>query len=1030
MPYVNRIQSRIHPTAVILMAVLIGLVALASGCGKGNNSSSGKQQAVPIISWSTPSPIIYGTSLTGTQLDATANVAGTFAYTPAAGTVPQAGTDTLSVTFSPTDSTDYTTATASVSLSVAPATPVLNWSSPAPITYGTPLGTGQLDATSSVQGTFVYSPAAGTIETAGTHTLAVTFTPTDSNDYTTVTSSVPLTVAQATPAITWPTPAPISPGTALSSAQLDAIANTPGIFVYNPPAGTVESAGTVTLTTTFTPTDTTDYTTATASVKLSVNTSQEMPVITWATPAAITYGTPLSSTQLDATANVAGTFTYSPAAGAVEPVGTDTLSVTFTPTDTTDYTSATATVQLTVTSASPMVLDTLAFVQQMVNLDNLAEYPGTTTVHGEIDSDDPRKFGPNATWFNADVDGGNFFGDMTINGVSQHVMLDINGPGVITRLEVLGPSFAGHNIRIYIDNSTTPAIQSDLQELMQGESPYVNNSLVFQGGTTITSVLGSDVPAPGLSLYLPIPFAQHILVTYDGPDNISLTDQPSPILDWILEYKLLPSGTNVTSYSLADYNNNIAAISAALESLSPESIAGPSPAPGPFTDAAASSIYNQSIPAGGSATITLPGGSNAIRFLRTNVGPSATTLAGVTLSATFDGEQTINDVPFGDFFGSGNGTTTGGMGLNNGATMTQSVASDGTLTSRWTMPYQTSASLTINNTTSSAVSVNLLADIGAYAWDSNSMHFHAFRRVNGPFATTNDFETRFLYVLGSGVYVGDNESVYQYQQDGDTAYNWFGEGDEMFYVDANGSEFPQRGTGTEDYYDFAYGNPSFFQAPWASQVAFAPQTSGETQFYYDGTTIFNRTRLLDAIPFTKSLRFDFEIDDHDQTANNFLQLDHTAFFYALPGATLVPDAIQSGSTYTIQSNVAGWNLDSTGGTIQTHIFEADSAQQFIVTASGDYYTLQDVTTGKYIGVANNATTPGSTLSLVPANSGCSIYWTITPAPGNNDYYELNNECSSLNMDLVDAATSPDTPVQIYTVNGTDAQQWRFNLVPK
>jgi Bacterial Ig-like domain (group 3)/Domain of unknown function DUF11 len=77
-----------------------------------------------------------------------------------------------------------------------------------------------------------------------------------------------------------------------------------------------------------------------------------LPVITWPTPAAITYGTALSGTQLNATASVPGTFSYSPAAGTVLAPGTYTLSVTFTPTDTTDYVSVTITVSITVGKAS------------------------------------------------------------------------------------------------------------------------------------------------------------------------------------------------------------------------------------------------------------------------------------------------------------------------------------------------------------------------------------------------------------------------------------------------------------------------------------------------------------------------------------------------------------------------------------------------------------------------------------------------------------------------------------------------------
>jgi hypothetical protein len=76
-------------------------------------------KATPIITWATPAAITYGTTLSSTQLNATASVPGTFIYNPAAGTTPAGGTNTLSVTFSPTDTTDYNTATAAVTLAVA-----------------------------------------------------------------------------------------------------------------------------------------------------------------------------------------------------------------------------------------------------------------------------------------------------------------------------------------------------------------------------------------------------------------------------------------------------------------------------------------------------------------------------------------------------------------------------------------------------------------------------------------------------------------------------------------------------------------------------------------------------------------------------------------------------------------------------------------------------------------------------------------------------------------------------------------------
>jgi hypothetical protein len=327
--------------------------------GDGDNSgatgtlSETINKATPTISWATPGAITYGTALGATQLNASSSVAGTFVYTPATGTVLTAGSSSLSVTLTPTDSTDYNTAAATVTLTVNKATPTITWATPAAITFGTALSAMQLNASSTTAGTFVYTPSAGTVLGAGSQTLSVAFTPTDMTDYNTATATATLTVNKATPTITWATPAAITYGTALNATQLDASSTTAGSFVYTPAFGTVLTAGTQTLSVTLSPTDATDYNTATDSVTLNV--IKATPTITWAGPAAITYGTALSATQLDASSGVAGTFAYSPAFGTVLMAGSHTLSVTFTPTDITDYSSATQTVLLAVNKATPSI---------------------------------------------------------------------------------------------------------------------------------------------------------------------------------------------------------------------------------------------------------------------------------------------------------------------------------------------------------------------------------------------------------------------------------------------------------------------------------------------------------------------------------------------------------------------------------------------------------------------------------------------------------------------------------------------------
>jgi hypothetical protein len=274
-------------------------------------------KTTPAITWATPASISYGTPLSVTQLDASSTVAGSFAYTPASGTVLTVGAQTLSVTLTPTDTTDYNPATATVTLTVNRAVLSLTWASPAPIAYGTALSATQLDATSSVGGTFAYTPAPGTVLTAGSQTLSVTFTPTDTTDYSTTTDTVTLTVNKATLAITWATPPAIAYGTALSSTQLDASTTVAGTFAYTPPSGAVLAVGSQTLSVTFTPTDTTDYNTATDTVTLTVNKTTPGTTLT-AVPTTGIAGAPVTLTA-----------TVTTFAGAPSVSGNATFSDTF-----------------------------------------------------------------------------------------------------------------------------------------------------------------------------------------------------------------------------------------------------------------------------------------------------------------------------------------------------------------------------------------------------------------------------------------------------------------------------------------------------------------------------------------------------------------------------------------------------------------------------------------------------------------------------------------------------------------------------
>ncbi|MBL8208374.1 MAG: hypothetical protein JNM09_29350, partial [Blastocatellia bacterium] len=100
-------------------------------CGAPTEASFslGIVKATPTITWNNPANITYGTALSDTQLNATANTAGLFNYNPASGTVLNAGTNQiLTVNFTPTDTNNFISTSKQVQINVlkAPLTVTVN----------------------------------------------------------------------------------------------------------------------------------------------------------------------------------------------------------------------------------------------------------------------------------------------------------------------------------------------------------------------------------------------------------------------------------------------------------------------------------------------------------------------------------------------------------------------------------------------------------------------------------------------------------------------------------------------------------------------------------------------------------------------------------------------------------------------------------------------------------------------------------------------------------------------------------------
>jgi len=239
---------------------------------------------VSLLTWANPAPIIYGAPLTSNQLNATTSVPGSFVYTPTNGAVLNAGTNTLSVLFSPTDTVLYSNVIVTVSLVVAPAV-LTATAANTNRAYGqtNPAFTGAIvGLTNGDNISAAYSCNATNNSPLGTYSIVPSLVDPNNRqtNYTVNLVNGTLTVTQAIPQVTWTNPAPIIYGTLLGTNQLNAAATVPGSFAYTPTNGTIFNAGTNSLSVVFTPTDMVDYTSATNAASIVVEPAVLTPSVT------------------------------------------------------------------------------------------------------------------------------------------------------------------------------------------------------------------------------------------------------------------------------------------------------------------------------------------------------------------------------------------------------------------------------------------------------------------------------------------------------------------------------------------------------------------------------------------------------------------------------------------------------------------------------------------------------------------------------------------------------------------------------
>ena len=407
-------------------------------------------------------------------------------------------------------------------------------------------------------------------------------------------------------------------------------------------------------------------------------------------------------------------------------------------------------------------------------------------------------------------------------------MMDATGPGAIVRVWSANP--AG-TIRIYLDGATQPALEAPMTDLLGGKFAGLPKPI-------------SGEYSKGWNLYFPIPYARSCKVTSDEGGFY-----------YHVNYRTYRAGTPVETFT----SSQIQTLAARIERLAGR-LAEPRGKPVEFGGQAQE--FQLEVSAGDRVRQEFAGPLAFTRsVVRVRAGNLETALRGVIVKVTFDGEDCI-EAPLGDFFGSA-------PGLNVFSTLPVGMTKEGDLYCHWVMPFKESAVLELVNTTRDDVALAGEIALKDYEWTERSMHFHAKWRAQWDVPTRPMIDWNYLTARGQGVFAGVSFAIDNPVKD------WWGEGDEKIYVD--GETFPSHfGTGTEDYYGYAWCWPEPFTHAYHAQ----PRCDGPGNY---GRTSVNRFHILDRIPFTRDFKFDMELWHWNQACK--VNMAVTAYWYARPGAT-------------------------------------------------------------------------------------------------------------------------------------------------
>jgi hypothetical protein len=425
-------------------------------------------------------------------------------------------------------------------------------------------------------------------------------------------------------------------------------------------------------------------------------------------------------------------------------------------------------------------------------------------------------------WY-ANGDRGQYLGVVETAAGREHILADVQGPGCVARLWSANPQGTLH-----FDLDGTRVWSVDFAALCSGKLAGVPEPL-------------AGMRSQGGNCYLPIPFQHSLVIAATAADLYYAVD----VVQWA-------PGTVVPSFDPAWLATQAAAIQRVCGELTAPSLP---PAGAPPSGAAAP------------AALVVPARS-LVTALQV-VAPPATPPAAVALAmrtcrlVVRSGDEVTVDVPLAAFFAAGPDWRPWQSA--------RFVVTGTTATVRWPMPFPQSGRVELVGSEAAAeVPLGLrLQTESLPSAPGTPLLFRANYHLAKGTPTRPFGDHVVLDAKGRGRFVGCSLLVRN------PSRVWWGEGDERFTID--GEAFPSWfGTGTEDYFGYAWCDPTPFQAPFHAQIV----CQGPGNF---GFTQLHRSHLLDSVPFERSCHAVFERWHWVPTTQ--VDYETVAYWYGAAGAT-------------------------------------------------------------------------------------------------------------------------------------------------